>query len=382
MTNSEVDISRLNSNFFFKEFTFSKNKFKTDEKGKELELADNVIWLDDLLLINQIKEQDKTSDSDSDKWFQNKILNKAVKQIKDTIRYFEIYNDIIIENERGHILNISEARKIIPTKLIIYSPTTNFSNINRFQKFYLSKKVGLIHLFHIEDYLWICKFLVTPCEISEYLSFRETLYKFHGNKLNNYPEQYVLGHYIGSNEDLNLNPSYIEYLSIIENDLENFDISSIIENISKTKLYSTGTNHYYYIIKEIAKLNRADLRAFRLRFDFTLKMAKDQKIDNAYRMTSLKSNCGFIFIPIEFDKKMRCEIVLQNFSIFHKYEQKLDKVVGMVCYYNPQEKYHDILWVYINSPWEFDEELDKITSDDSLLRPVKRERTFKYKIKK
>lgn len=43
MTESEAYISFLNSNFFFKEFTFSKTKFKVDEKKEELELADNVV---------------------------------------------------------------------------------------------------------------------------------------------------------------------------------------------------------------------------------------------------------------------------------------------------------------------------------------------------
>src|SRR5665648_868106 len=196
MTESEAYISALNSNFFFKEFTFSKNKFKVDLKGEELELADNVIWLDDILIITQIKERDITGDSDSDKWFKNKVKGKAVRQIKDTIRYFDIYSDILIENERGHILNICDAKKIEPFKLIIYSPDCNFSETNRSQKFYNSKQVGIIHLFHIEDYLWICKYLITPFEIAEYLKFRESLFKFHGQNLDSLPEQYVLCHYL------------------------------------------------------------------------------------------------------------------------------------------------------------------------------------------
>src|SRR3989339_1519653 len=173
MTESEAYISNLNSSFFFKEFTFSRNKFKFDEKGEQLELADNVVWLDDLLLISQIKERDKAISGDSNNWFKNKVLHKAVKQIKATIKYFDIYDDIYIQNEKGHVLNIGEAKKLEPIKLIIYSPGENFSESTRFFKFHKSKQVGLIHLFHIEDYLWICKYLITPFEIKEYLKFRE-----------------------------------------------------------------------------------------------------------------------------------------------------------------------------------------------------------------
>ena len=149
MTESERYIAELNSNFFFKEFNFSSNKFKVDEKGGELELADNVVWLDDLLMITQIKERDKTENSKIENWFKNKVLGKAVKQIKDTIKYFKIYRDISIKNERGHILNVSQTRRIEPIKLIIYSPKETLPESLRFQKFYNSQDVGLIHLFHI-----------------------------------------------------------------------------------------------------------------------------------------------------------------------------------------------------------------------------------------
>ncbi|NEW81933.1 MAG: hypothetical protein GZ094_06175 [Mariniphaga sp.] len=76
MTESEAYIAELNSNFFFKEFTFSSNKFKVDEKGEELELADNVVWLDDLLMIIQVKERNKSVNSNIENWFKNKFLKK------------------------------------------------------------------------------------------------------------------------------------------------------------------------------------------------------------------------------------------------------------------------------------------------------------------
>lgn len=381
MTDSEAYISILNSNFFFKEFTFAKNKFKIKNKGEEFELADNIIWLDNLLLIEQIKEREITSDTDSNKWFKNKVLHKAIRQVKDTINYFEIYSDILIENEKGHVLNISEAKKIEPIKLIIYAPGEGFSDTNRFQKFYKSKQVGLIHLFHIEDYLWICKYLVTPFEIKEYFIFRESLFKFHGVTINDYPEQYVLSHYIETDKDLGINPTYIKNLIGIENDIEKFDISHILNNFQRIIRYSTGPNHYYYVIKELAKLNRGDLRAFRLRYDLALKKAKEQEFDIPYRMTSLNSNCGFVFIPLEYDKKAKWKNALNNFSLIHKYEQKLEKVVGMVCYFNSKKRYHDINWTYINSVWEYEEELEKIIINDFPLRSVKMEKIYRYFVK-
>ncbi len=380
MTQSETYISVLNSNFFFKEFTFSKNKFKANSK-EELELADNVVWLDEIFLVIQIKEQNTQSKNDPNKWYRNKVLNKAVDQIKKTLSYLNTYEKIPIQNERGRMLNVGQAKKTTPIKIVIYRPNQGITEQNRFLKFYESSQIGLIHLFHVEDYLWICKYLITPFEINEYLRFRETIFKHHVHELNKLPEQYVLGHYIETNEDFKIDFRYIENLSKIEKDIDKFDISHIIKNFQQKILYRTGENHYYYIIEELAKLNRADLRGFRMRFDLAFKKAKEQKFDIPYRMTSLNSKCGFVFIPLEFKIKDKWKNALNNFSLLHKYEQQLDKVVGMICYYNPEKEYFDVYWSYQNFVWEFDKELDRIIQEDFPLRSVKKEKTYRYYIK-
>ena len=54
---SERIVTSISSNVFFKEFTFDKTQFKS--KDGELELADNVLWLDDLLFVIQVKERNR-----------------------------------------------------------------------------------------------------------------------------------------------------------------------------------------------------------------------------------------------------------------------------------------------------------------------------------
>ncbi len=378
MTESEAYISHLNSNFFFKEFSFSRNKFNLDEKGEQLELADNVVWLDDLLLISQIKERDKTAKGDSINWFKNKVLGKAVKQIKDTIKYFDIYNDIYIQNERGHILNIGEARKLEPIKLIIYSPGKDLPESTRFLKFHKSKDVGLIHLFHIEDYLWICKYLITPFEIREFLKFRETLFKTHENILNNLPEQYVLGHYIETLDVKTINPKYIENVTKLIQDNEKFDISFIIENFKAKILEDSENLEYYSIIKEIAKLDRSDLREFKKRFEFVIEKAKDQIFTLPTRMTSLKSKCGFVFVVLQYDKRTFWKNAVVNFTEAHKYDQRLDKTMGMIVYHNPTEKYFDINWCFIEFKWVKNQEFENLLKDNFPFRPVGEKMDYRY----
>lgn len=378
MTESEKYISELNSNFFFKEFTYSSTKFKFDEKGQELELADNVVWLDNFLLISQIKERNDSGKSSIENWFQNKVLRKAVKQIKDTISYFEIYKEISIPNERGHVLNISEARKLKPIKLVIYAPKLQFPESLRFQKFYKSKVIGNVHLFHIEDYLWICKYLITPFEIGEYLDFRERLFINHEKELNNLPEQYVLGHYLETLDTSKLNFRYVENLKNLIHDEDEFDISFIIENFKGKIRIEPNSLDYYAIIKELAKLNRADLREFKKRFLLAIEKSKEQDFTLPYRITSLNSKCGFVFVPLEYERRDFWQNAIINLTEAHKYDQKLDKCVGMIVYQHPTEKYFDVNWCYSESEWKYNEEFDKLLKENYPFRAVKMEKTFRY----
>ncbi len=378
MTESEKYISELNSNFFFKEFTYSSTKFKFDQKGQELELADNVVWLDNFLLISQIKERNDSGKSNIENWFKSKVLRKAVKQIKDTISYFEIYKDISIPNERGHVLNISEARKVKPIKLIIYAPKFQFPENLRFQKFYKSKEIGNVHLFHIEDYLWICKYLITPFEIGEYLDFRERLFVNHEKELNNLPEQYVLGHYLETLDTSKLDFRYIDNLKKLVHDEKEFDISFIIENFKGKIRIEPDSLDYYAIIKELAKLNRADLREFKKRFLLAIEKSKEQDFTLPYRITSLNSKCGFVFVPLEYDRREFWQNAIINLTEAHKYDQKLDKCIGMIVYQHPIEKYFDVNWCYSKSNWKYNEEFEKLLKKNYPFRAVKMGKTFRY----
>lgn len=378
MTESETQISKLNSSFFFREFTFSSNRFRFNNKGEELELADNVVWIDDLLLITQIKERNKSAGENIERWFKNKVLRKAVKQIKNTIKYFDTYKDISITNEKGHILNVGKARTANPIKLIIYSPGDSFPDSLRFLKFYKSRDVGYIHLFHIEDYLWICKYLITPFEIKEYLDFRKLLFQNHEKIIDILPEQYVLGHYIQTLDTTHINLEYIENLKNLVHDEEEFDISFIIENFNdRIRINPEGVD-YYVVIKELAKLNRSELREFKKRYILSIEKSKEQKFILPYRITSLNTACGFVFIPIEFSRKDKWQIALNNYTEAHKYEQKLDKCIGMIVYHNPEEMFFDINWCYLEFEWERDLKYEKILIDNFPFRTVRKNKTFRY----
>ena len=85
-TKTEKIVAEINTSVFFREFTFSRNNFTELNSKQKLEFADNVVWLDDIFFIYQIKDRSDLNGSSSN-WFENAVLTKAVRQIKSTLRY-------------------------------------------------------------------------------------------------------------------------------------------------------------------------------------------------------------------------------------------------------------------------------------------------------
>ncbi len=372
-TQSENSVTEINSNLFFKEFTYGTTDFTDVNKKQSLEFADNVVWLDDIFILFEIKERKNHLTKGEEKWFENKVLNKAVKQIKKTHKYFHDFPAITLKNEKGHTKNISETNLEDVQNVIIYSASDNFSEQKRLIKFHESRTVGLIHLFHTEDYYWICRYLSTPAEVKEYLIFRENLFLAQQGILNKLPEQYILGHFLETLDTSIIEPKFIENLGLVDQELFDFNISNIIENFNnKIKLLSLQTE-YYPIISEIAKMNRAELAEFKKRFIRSTEKCKEGEREIPYRMYLPRTDCAFVFIPMTKEDSIHWKIALRNYTEAQKYDQKAFKSIGVVIYEDAieGEVFFEMYWMYIEAEWVFNEQMEELLTRSFPFREVK-----------
>lgn len=366
-TESEDIISKINSNVFFKEFTFDENDFYPVDGKKEL--ADNILWLDNLLFLIQIKERNpkevKTRETENN-WFQNTVLKKAKRQIKTSLDFFSRYNEIIVKNRKKKSFDVSKIKTESAKKIIIYVPNSNLlDEVNNNLKFYESKDVGNIHLFSSKNYFIICKFLITPTEVNDYLNFRERFYAVHRSAKNTYSEQYLLAHFLNTEDESVIREEYLESLSLLESDIEDYDMYGVIDSFQdrirvEEQKESTG---YYQIIGEIAKLKRYELLEFKSRFFTIIDDARNNDFSLPYRFTSLRTGCGFVFIPLSEDKAEYWENALLNFTEMYKYKRKLTKCVGIVSF--KKGDYYDFNWCFLDFEWEYKEELEKAVKSES-----------------
>ena len=384
---AEEYVKIVNDNLFLREFTFSRNELKPNEKD-EIELADNIVWLDEILFLIQIKWRNDSSagtEENEVKWFNNKVLKKAKSQIKKTIKYFENFSNLEIENGRGFKVNLSEAPISNAKKIIIYLPSDRLPEKEKFLKFYNSQEIGLIHIFNFEDYRWICQYLITPCEIVRFFDFRENMFELFGEIINSIPEQLILGKFLSGDEINEINAKYIEYLHRFEDDIDEFDISPFLQNFySKTTIQNFKTD-YIPIVKEMAKLSRFELKEFKRRLLRSIEKSKSKGYTIPYRITFPRTKVGFVFIPISIGDEAHLKNwknALINFTLAHKYDQELDRAIGVTIFRSERnEEYIEIQWGFIDFVWERDENMENLLKKDFPFREVKLKKVGDYKFK-
>ncbi len=382
ITLQEQYLAELNANIFLKEFSFAKNEFRPSPR-KELQFADHVIWLDDLLILFQVKERgsiEQPTEKIEKNWFENKVLKHATKQIRGTLRYLNEYNEIHIQNQRGYVFNVSTQAKNRLIKIVVHAPTDKLPEKYLYKKHHFSRTAGFIHILSIADYLNICKTLLTPGEIVEYLDFRQSLLLKWPEPSEALPETALLGQYLyHDTSDICPTDENIKYFVTFQNKIDEFDISTILQNFAEhiEHRHSQNVEHdYYNILMEFAKLNRGDLKEAKLRIKLCVESCESDEFDLPYRMVVPKTECGFVFIPIPKDGVDFRINALKNLTYAAKYDQKLQKCVGIS--FAKEGEYFLIDWCFLGSLWEYDAEMEQDLKENFPFRNVKEKYMPRY----
>lgn len=379
----EEFLARFNENLFFREFSFSQNKFTPSAKS-ELELADHIVWLDDLLLTFQLKERSdigETTAEEEENWFSRKVLGKAKKQVKDTHRYIREYAPIEVTNERGDAWSLQ--RNSIKTwhDIILYESHPLLPQHCRQTKNVHSSEAGFVHVLHVSDYSQITHTLVTLAEVEDYLSYRKEMLTTNRG-LSALSEKALLGHFLWGHSDTMPEASSEHFVDSLLQERDDFDISPFLrefqERIVPGEMWSlpaTNRTDYYRIVQELAKLKRTGFKHVKERMRLVLEWSQKGETRMPTRITP-STGCGFVFIAVPPEKRSNLQIGLQNYTEAHKYDQKLSKCVGMAL--SKDDRYFDIGWCFIEGEWQFDAEMDKHLSDNFPFLPVKQVMTPIY----
>jgi hypothetical protein len=163
MTNSEKITSMISKKFFLEQYCY--NEIYVREDNSEKEFCDCLIEFNNVYIVIQIKERSSIATSSEEDWFENKVVKKAKKQLKDTYQYFQNVNCEIFSKKSDLIID--------RTKLLI--PMIVFLNneMYEYRKVITSRSLQTdINVFNYQDFKIMLETVILPHDILRYLQYR------------------------------------------------------------------------------------------------------------------------------------------------------------------------------------------------------------------
>ena len=178
MTKSEQLLSAFSEDYFFKELVFDDLWF-TPPGSTKVELADLLINLGDIIVVIQLKERneaDQTYNLDEEnKWFADRCKS-AKKQVKKTLQYISSGILPTFMNKRGQSVQLQPDAVVIPLVVFENNQLVEYPPLLR-----KHSKSGMdINCMSLDDFREMCRILVTPMEIVDYLEYRKEIYEKYG----------------------------------------------------------------------------------------------------------------------------------------------------------------------------------------------------------
>lgn len=371
----EKYIAHLNGLAFWREFTFAQNKF-SPRPGNELELADNLVWFGDRAYILQLKQRDDPSgDPETERnWFTKKIIGKATRQIRDSLRYLDENPRIRLTNQQGHHFEIERENLTMITKIVVFLPASELPDDCWKVRYHASQTSGdFIHILAANDYLGILEKLRVPEDIARYFAYREDVTPRLRAAAIDVEEADIVGAFLNE-EDMPTSRSH-EILRRLVQDLDAFDLSGLLGNLHKHIERSDQPYDYYAILREFARVPRSVWREVKLRVTKSLEITAEKRFAQPFRLSFPESDCSFMIAPL--DPKLpatgsegeRIRVTgLTNLTNGAKYLAKTSKGIGLLI--SREGNFVQIDWCLINSTWQPNSELEKWLSESNPFRAV------------
>jgi hypothetical protein len=159
------------------------------------------------------------------------------------------------------------------------------------------------------------------------------------------PEPALVGHYLRNLPDRKPSIEFLKFVAELQRqDSGEWDISRIISLFPdrRTTPQSSATD-YYSIVKELAKLNRLDMRVFKERFALSMDKAQKDESVRPYRFAAT-TGCGFIFIPLTEKEIPKRDAILRSFTYLHKYDVHLERCIGLTFISEQDTGWCDVQW--------------------------------------
>ena len=351
--------AHLSANVFTRTFSFSSAQLPVISNPPPL-LADQLIILEGAGVIVQLCERTARGTlkaADLEEWFAGEVLKAGVDRIRNTRDLLRSYGGISLVNARGHRVSLSAAALSDQTGLILYRALTASGFVApRFKK---SRGAGFVHIMRDRDYFGLCEFLITPCEIAEYLRFRQSILSRPDPVADNVSEAALVGQYLFEELDAPADARYETAGRSFRGDPNTWVFSYVMDNLASQiakRDEEIVETVYHRILAEVGMLDRSELHEFRTHLRLSLEAVRADRFELPYRLTSAK-RCGFLVLPGSAEVRLKAREALENLAAASKHELGLEKQVSIALWRSGE--IIDIDWLYTEGPNPPNEQLDE-----------------------
>jgi hypothetical protein len=379
----ETFVARLNAQAFWREFTFARNTF-SPRPGQEVELADNFVWLGDFAFALQLKQREvASSDPERErKWFKSKVLTDGTRQIRDTLHFLKAHDRIQITNERGHSFDVRGSALTDVTKIIVYFGAKALPEECWRTRHHVSKTAGFIHIVPAHDYLEIVKMLRVPKDIRDYFTYRqEVVEKLQDRSID---ESDIMGAFITSEPQPKSTSR--NHLRRFVQDSQSFDVSFLIGRLHDHIQKGDGSQDYYEIMLEFARVPRSVWREVRTRFDLSFQAAKKGEFIVPFRFGFPESSCTFMIaaldpqLPSVGGEGERTRINgLQMLTYGAMYDLDMQRSVGILI--SRDGEFYQLDWCRVKMPEVRDPKIEALLAKSNPFRPAREKTVTSFVLK-
>lgn len=371
----EARLIATNVGYFLREFSISQTKY-TPPGRSEIELADQVILIDDVLFLIQAKNRDAPSSDEvrEAKWYRDVVKRQAVQQLRSTLIQLQsvppLPNDY---DEATHIPRDLGQLRVF--KFVIYKMGEFLPASLRQKKHRLDQDAGFIHLFHIDDYELVLRTLVTLPEVIGYLDYREAAVQQYGSTVDAMSERALLGSYLRFDTAVAPTEEHARFVDDLLTDIDSFDISGLLRDY-RSKVYrhssegplpggvhtSSSLGPYHAVLRQLLRLSRPGLAKFKERFMWAREKCDGEiEIPSLFAMIGPEHNQrdGFVFIPIPKGANAKeAHNALVNLTKLGKYKLQADRMLGISLRRDGRDFLID--WALVQHPWQPNSEIDEM----------------------
>lgn len=354
----EQYLNFMSSEFFFKEFTFSDVRFSFDNQS-EIELADLMLVVGKVFILFQLKERNReplTSNTKEDRWFERKVLRKAIDQFANVDKAVKRGGAVSARSVAGIDQRFSALAFSDSVKMVIYSADPMLSTEMRGKKTRTSRRIGLVHLMEINDYIDVCRQLMTPMELHDYLMFRKSVVEKFPEAAERVTEDGLLGQFVSGRFEDMPDSSFEESLAALRTPNVIGRNHRLIK-LFKKSLVGGAVEHYHLVLRELALLRRNILQILWERIDLAIESCRKDSFRTPMRFSDPVRSSGFVIVPIQRDMRDHRLVALRNFTLAHKYDQRLRTCVGVAI--TKDDDYFLLEWCLAEFDWAFDDLMDE-----------------------